>query len=80
MSVLNFPTRIQNYCSTAIYNAVIDSFMKDHISIEPVVNELSHHYAELLVIKNIKSTSNSHNYVKTRLINNDTVTEFTTHK
>jgi hypothetical protein len=80
MSVVNFPTRIQNYSSTAIDNVFIDSSRKHHISIEPVINGLSDHDAQLLVIKNIESFSNYHNYRKrTRLINNDTIKEFITH-
>jgi exonuclease III len=58
MSIVNFPTRIQNYSSTAIGNVFIDSSRKDHISIEPVTNGLSNHNAQLLIIKNIESISN----------------------
>jgi hypothetical protein len=80
MSIVNFPTRIQNYSSTAIDNVFMDSSRKEHISIEPVINGLSDHDAQLLVIKNIESISNYHNYRKqTRLINKDTVKEFITH-
>jgi hypothetical protein len=80
MSIANFPTRIQNYSSTATDNVFIDSSRKEHISIEPVINGLSDHDAQLLVIKNIESISNYHNYRKrTRLINKDTVKEFITH-
>jgi exonuclease III len=72
MSVVNFPTRIQNYSSTAIHNVFIDSSRKDNISIEPVINGLSD-YARLLVIRNMESIFNYHNYRKQiRLINNDT--------
>jgi exonuclease III len=51
MSIVNFPTRIQNYSSTAFDNVFIDSSRKEHISIEPVINGLSDHDAQLLVIK-----------------------------
>jgi hypothetical protein len=53
MPTVNFPTRIQNYSSTAIDNIFIDNSRKDHISIEPVINGLSDHDAQLLFIKNI---------------------------
>jgi predicted proteasome-type protease len=80
MSIVNFPTRIQNYSSTAIDNVFIDSSRKEHISVELVINRLSDHNAQLPVIKNIESISNYHNYRKRiRLINKDTVKEFITH-
>jgi exonuclease III len=37
MSMVNFPTRIQNYSSTAIDNVFIDNSRIQHISIEPVM-------------------------------------------
>jgi hypothetical protein len=80
MSIVNFPTRIQNYSNTVIVNVFIDSSRKEHISIELVINGLSDHDAQLLVIKNIKSISNYYNYRKrTRLINKDIVKEFIIH-
>jgi exonuclease III len=54
MSIVSFPTRIQNYSNTAIDNVFIDSSRKEHISIEPVINGLSDHDTQLLVIKNIE--------------------------
>jgi hypothetical protein len=80
MSIVYFPTRIQNYSSTVIDNVFIDSSRKEHISIELVTNGLSDHDAQLLVIKNIESISNYHNYRKQiGLINKDTVKEFITY-
>jgi hypothetical protein len=80
MSIVNFCTRIQNYSSAATDNVFIDSSRKENISIELVINGQSDHDAQLLVIKNIQSVSNYHNYRKqTRLINKDTVKEFITH-
>jgi hypothetical protein len=49
------------------------------MSIEWVVNGLHDHDSHLPVMKNIKSISNSHNYwMQNRLINNNTIKEFTT--
>jgi hypothetical protein len=64
MSIANFPTRIENYSSSAIDNVFIDSSRIEHSSMEPVINGLSDHDAQLLVIKNIESISNYHNYRK----------------
>jgi predicted transcriptional regulator len=80
MSIVNFPTRIQNYSSTATDNVFIDSSRKYNISIEAVIHGLSDHDAQLLVIKHVESISNHHNYRKLmRLINNDTIKEFITY-
>jgi hypothetical protein len=49
----NFPIRIQNYCSTAT-DVFIDISRKEHISIELVINRLSDHDAQFIVIKNIE--------------------------
>jgi hypothetical protein len=78
MSIVNFPIRIQNYSSITTDNVFIDSSSIEHISIEPVRNELSDHDAQLLVIKNIESISSYHNHGKqTRLINKGTVQNLT---
>jgi hypothetical protein len=51
--------------------------MLEHISIKPVINGLSDHDAQLLVIKNINLISNSHNDKKViRVINEVTINEF----
>jgi len=54
MSIVKFPTRIQNYSSTAIDNVFIEISRKDDISVELVTYELSDHDAQLLVIKNVE--------------------------
>jgi hypothetical protein len=78
-SIVDFPIRIQNYSSTVISDIFVGSCRKDCIYIEPVIDGLSDHDAKLLVIRNIESILN-YNYEKqTRLINNDTAGEFTTH-
>jgi hypothetical protein len=53
--------------------------MKDHICIEPVIDGLSDCDAKLPVIKNIESTLNCQETRQTRLINNDSAKEVTTH-
>jgi hypothetical protein len=57
MSIINFPTRIQNYSSTATDNVFIDSSRTEHISIELVINGLPDHDALLPVIKNTELIS-----------------------
>jgi hypothetical protein len=75
-SIVDFPTRIQNYSSTVTGNIYIGSSRKNRIYIKPVPDG-----AKLLVVKkNIESILNYHNYKKqTRLTNNDTSKGLTTH-
>jgi hypothetical protein len=76
-SIVSFPTRIQNSSSSAIDNIFIDCSRLEHISIKPVINGLSDHDPQLLVIKNINPIPNFHNYKKvTRVVNDVTINEF----
>jgi hypothetical protein len=80
MSTFALPKRIQNYSGTTTDDIFIDSSRKDHIFIEPVISGLSDHGVLLLVIKNIESISNYHNYrQQIWLIKNETIKEFITH-
>jgi hypothetical protein len=63
MSMVNSPIRIKNYNSN-INNTFIDSSMKDHISIESVVNGLADHGAQLLDKKNRELFRDYHNCKK----------------
>jgi hypothetical protein len=51
-SIVNFPTRIANGSGTAIDNFFIDLSLK--YTIRPLINGISDHDAQLLVLKNIK--------------------------
>jgi hypothetical protein len=53
-STVNFLARIQNGSSTTIDNVFINSTRKDHYSVKPMINELSDHDAQPIVINNIK--------------------------
>jgi hypothetical protein len=79
-STVNFPTRIQNGSSTTIDNVFIDTTRKDRYSIKSMKNGLSNHDAQLIVINNVKPVVINCNCKKqTRLINDLTTKEFTTH-
>jgi hypothetical protein len=80
MSIVKFPSGIQNYSSSAFDNVCICCSRKGHISIELVINGLSDHNAQFLLIKNVESISNYYNYRKQiGLISNYTIKEFLTY-
>jgi hypothetical protein len=56
---MNFVTRVQNYSSTAIDNIFIDSAKLSSSCTSPIVNSLSDHDAQFLIVNNIISEVNS---------------------
>jgi hypothetical protein len=58
--IVSFPTGVIKYCSTAVDNISIDSSRRGCISIKLVINELSDHDVQHLVIKSIDSVLNDH--------------------
>ena len=53
-SLVNFPTRTQKHCSTAIHNIFINTSQFNNYVIAPVFNGLSEHDAQLLTLNEIK--------------------------
>ena len=53
-TAVDFPTRITDNTSTAIDNIFIDKTKNNDYTIEPVINGLSDHDAQVLVLHNIK--------------------------
>jgi hypothetical protein len=53
-SVITFPTRIQHASATAIDNIFIDITEVDKHSIEPIINGLSDHDAEVLTFFSLR--------------------------
>ena len=45
---VNFPTRVQNNCSSAIDNIHIDKSKLENYSVKPLINGLSEHEAQLI--------------------------------
>jgi len=52
-SIVNFPTRTQNKSSTAIDNILIDTYKITNWTFFPLINGLSDHDAELLIIMDL---------------------------
>jgi hypothetical protein len=77
--IVNFTTRIQNDSSTAIDNTFVDNSRLKSSSTSPLINGLSDHDAQFLTINNIYATTNKIPFKqKTRLINNEMITNFQT--
>jgi hypothetical protein len=75
-NIVNFPTRIDNKSSTAIDIIFIDKHKVNNYSIIPVVNGLSDHDAQLLLLNNLKiQNSNFCCYTK-RQINKANIENF----
>ena len=72
----DFPTRITKYTSTAIDNVFIDKTKNSDYTIEPIINGLSDHDAQELVLHNIKIIKQKTQFIVNRLINNTTIAQF----
>jgi hypothetical protein len=55
---VNFATRIQNDTSTAIDNIFVDSIRFSSSSTSPIINGVSDHDSQYLMINNIAAASN----------------------
>jgi hypothetical protein len=58
-SMVQFPTRIQNNSHSAIDNIFIDTFKFSIFSVYPIINGLSDHIAQCIVICNIFEQNSS---------------------
>jgi hypothetical protein len=54
LSTVKFPTRLQNGSATAIDNIFIDASLQGNYAICPLSNGLSDHYAQLIVLSEVK--------------------------
>jgi hypothetical protein len=74
---VNFATRIQNDSSTTIDNIFVDSIGFSSSSTSPIINGLSDHDAQYLMINNIAAASNLISLKqRTRKVNNKTIMQF----
>jgi hypothetical protein len=67
-SVINFPTRIQNHSITAIDNIFIDASKMGNYSVTPIINGLSDHDAQLIILLSYILRPLSKKYISTRNI------------
>jgi hypothetical protein len=75
-TAVNFPTRITKNTSTAIDNIFIDKTNNSNYTIEPIINGLSDHNAQELVLQNIKIINQETQFTVKWLINNTTIAQF----
>jgi hypothetical protein len=77
-STVQFPTRIQNNSHSAIDNIFINTFKFSSFSVYPIINGLSDHNTQCIVICNIfEQNSNTYFYFN-RKIDESTIMEFNT--
>jgi hypothetical protein len=75
-SIVDFPTRIDNCSSTAIDNIFIDKYKNPNFTTNPLLNGLSDHDAQILILHNMKIQNPRVYYYTKRLINEITILEF----
>ena len=76
VSVVNFPTRSHNGCESLIDNIFIDPSLYRNYSVHSIVNGLSDHDGQLLIIKNMGKQHYSQSRITIRNINNYSMFEF----
>ena len=74
-SIVDFPTRIKNYSSTAIDN-FIKKYKNSNFTTGPQLNGLSDHDAQILILNNLEIQNSRVGYYTKRLINEITMLEF----
>jgi hypothetical protein len=74
---VNFPTRVQNSSTTAIVNIFIDCARLNSPYTAPIINGLSDHDAQFLMINDMNTVINLAPFRwKLRKINNETIAQF----
>ena len=75
-SIINFPTRVQNTSATAIDNIFINVFQFESYIVTPLINGVSDHDAELLILSTDNSIVPIHKFKTVRKINKYTIYGF----
>ena len=75
-SLVDFPTRITGNTSTAIDNIFIDRIKNNDYTAEPMINGLSDHDAQILVLYNINVSNQETSFARRQIINSDTIAQF----
>jgi len=75
-TTINFPTRVQNDSATAIDNIFIDVSQFENYTVTPIINGMSDHDAQLLMISTDYSHVPLHKLKTTRKINKHTISDF----
>jgi hypothetical protein len=75
-TALDFPTRTTKNTSTAIDSIFIDKTKNNYYTIEPIINGLSDHDAQVLVLHTITIFNQETPFTRKRQINSDTIAQF----
>jgi hypothetical protein len=75
-SIINFTTRVQNTSATAIDNVFIYVSQYESYTVTPVINGVSDHDAQLLIISTDYSYVPIHKFKSVRKINKYTMSDF----
>ena len=75
-TIVDFSTRVTTNTSTSIDNIFIDKTKNSDYTVEPIINGLSDHDAQELVLHNIKITNRKTQFSVKRPINNTTIAQF----
>ena len=73
---MEFPTRITKNTSAAFDNIFIYKTKNSDYTAKTIINSLSDHYEEVLVLHNIKTIKPKTQFIIKRLINNDILAQF----
>jgi hypothetical protein len=73
ISIINFPTRVQNVSSTAIDNIFIDVAQLEIYTVTPITNGVSDHDTQLLKISTEYTLVPIHKFKTVRKINKYTI-------
>ena len=73
---MDFPTRITKNTSTAFDNIFIDKTKNSDYTAETIMNSLSDHDEQVLVLRNIRTINQKPQFIIKRLINNDIIAQF----
>jgi exonuclease III len=75
-SIVNFPTRVTKHSSTAIDNIFMNKSININYTIESLINGLSDHDAQILILQNINIRCQKIQPIITRQINETTIAQF----
>jgi len=75
-SIIEFPTRVTENTSTAIDNIFIGKIKNNEYAVEPMVNGLSDHDAQLLILYNRNNNNKGKLFTRKRIINNVNIAQF----
>jgi hypothetical protein len=75
--IVNFARRIHSYASAAINNIFVDSIRRSSASTFPIIDGLSDHDSQALMVNNVAAANNLIPLEqKTRKVNNQTIVQF----